>query len=110
MADQRLIKKMAFNFASRTFAHTSVAQGFSRALSAFSSLIREYLDNVFKADQSAQYVDDIGIAANGVDHLIANLRATFKCIPEGSGTLRHQPIGQQYGVGHMPDKSVDQMG
>ena len=27
-------------------------------------------------------MDDIGIAANDVDHLIANLRATFKCIQE----------------------------
>ena len=27
-------------------------------------------------------MDDIGIAANDADHLIANLRATFKCIQE----------------------------
>ena len=27
-----------------------------------------------------------------------------------SGTFRHQPFGRQYGVGHMGDKSVDQMG
>ena len=44
--------------------------------------MREYLDKVIKADQCAQYVDDIGIAANDADHLIANLRATFKCIQE----------------------------
>ena len=31
-------------------------------------------------------------------------------ISGGSGTLRHQPFGRQYGVGHMGDKSVDQMG
>ena len=30
----------------------------------------------------AQYVDDIGIAANDAGHLIGNLRATFKCIQE----------------------------
>ena len=29
---------------------------------------------------------------------------------DGSGTFRHQPFGQQYGVGHMGDESVDQMG
>ena len=28
----------------------------------------------------------------------------------GSGTFRHQRYGRQYGVGHMGDKSVDQMG
>ena len=48
----------------------------------FSSFMREYLDKVIKADQCAQHVDDIGIAANDTDHLIANLTATFKCIHE----------------------------
>ena len=28
----------------------------------------------------------------------------------GSGTFRHQPFGRQYGLRHMGDKSVDQMG
>ena len=44
--------------------------------------MREYLDKVIKADQCAQYVDDIGIAANDVDHLMTTLRATFRCIQE----------------------------
>ena len=79
MADQRSIEILAFNFASRTFAYRRLAQGLSRSLSAFSSFMREYLDKVIKADQRAQYVDDIGIAANDTDHLITNLRATFKC-------------------------------
>ena len=82
MADQRSIQMLAFNFASRTFAYRRLAQGLSRSLSAFSSFMREYLDKVIKADQCAQYVDDIGIAANDVDHLMTNLRATFKCIQE----------------------------
>ena len=82
MADQRSIEKLAFKFASRTFAFRRLAQGLSRALSAFSTFMREYLNKVIKADQCAQYVDDIGIAANDADHLIANLRATFKCIQE----------------------------
>ena len=73
---------LAFNFASRTIAYRRLAQGLSRALSAFSRFMREYLDKVIRADQCAQYVDDIGIAAKDADHLIANLRATFKCIQE----------------------------
>ena len=87
MADQRSIEMLAFNFASRTFAYRRLAQGLSRSLSAFSSFMREYLDKVIKADQCAQYVDDIGIAANDADHLIANLRATFKCIQEAGFKL-----------------------
>ena len=80
MADQRSVEMLAFNFASRTFAYRRIAQGLSRALSAFSSFMREYLDKVIKTDQCAQYVDDIGIAANDADHLIKNLKATFECI------------------------------
>ena len=80
MADQRSVDLLAFNFASRTFAYRRLAQGLSRALSAFSSFMREYLDTVIKADQCAQYVDDIGIAANTTEQLIKNIRAVFKCI------------------------------
>ena len=80
MADQRSIEMLAFNFASRKFAYRRLAQGLSRALSAISSFMRDYLDKVIKVDQCAQYVDDIGIAAIDADHLTANLRATFKCI------------------------------
>ena len=80
MADQRSIEMLAFNFASRTFAYKRLAQGLSRELSAFSSFMREYLDKVIKADQCAQYLDDIGIAANSVTQLIRNIRAVFECI------------------------------
>ena len=82
MADQQSIEMLAFNFASHTFAYRRLAEGLSRAISAFSSFLREYLDKVIKADQSAQYVNDIGIAANDADCLITNLRATFKCFQE----------------------------
>ena len=78
MADQQSIELLAFNFASRTFAYRRLAQGLSRSLSAFSSFIREYLDPVIKADQCAQNVDDIGIAANTPEQLIKNLTAVFQ--------------------------------
>ena len=71
---------LAFNFASRTFAYRRLAQGLSRSVSAFSSFMRKYLDPVVKADQCAQYVDDIGIAANNATDLTRNIRAVFKCI------------------------------
>ena len=47
----------------------------------------EYLDNFIKADQCVRYVDDIGIAANDAEHLIANLQATCKCVQEAGLTL-----------------------
>ena len=42
--------------------------------------MREYLDRVIKAEQCAQYVDDIGLAAISVTQLIRNIRAVFGCI------------------------------
>ena len=42
--------------------------------------MREYLDPVVKADQCAQYVDDIGIAANKATDFTRTIRAVFKCI------------------------------
>ena len=80
LADQRLLEMLAFNFASRSFAYKKLAQGLSRSVSAFSSFMREYLDPVVKADQCAQYVDDIGIAANNATDLTRNIRTVFKCI------------------------------
>ena len=56
---------LALNVASRTLAYRRLAQGLSRALSVLPSFFREYLDKVQKADQSAQYVDDMGIVGPG---------------------------------------------
>ena len=80
IVDQRSVEMLALNFASRTFTYKRLAKGLSRSVSAFSSFMREYLDPVVKADQCAQYVDDIGIAANNATDLTRNIRAVFKCI------------------------------
>ena len=80
MAYQRSVEMLAFNFASRIFAYKRLPQGLSRSVSAFSSFMREYLHPVVKADQCAQNVDDIGIAANNATDLTRNIRAVFKCI------------------------------
>ena len=80
ITDQRSVEMLAFNFASRIFAYIRLVQGLSRSVSAFSSFMREYLDPVVKADQCAQYVDDIGIAVNNAMDLTRNIRAVFKCI------------------------------
>ena len=80
MAEQRSVEMLAFIFASRTFAYKRLAQGLSRSVYDLSSFLREYLDPVVKADQCAQYVDDIGIAANNATDLTRNIRAVFKCI------------------------------
>ena len=79
MADQWSVEMLEFNFAGRTFAYERLAQCLSRSVSAFSSFMREYLDPVVKADHCAQYLDDIGIAANNAMDLTRNIRAVLKC-------------------------------
>ena len=103
MADYQSIQMLAFNFASRTFAYRRLAQGLSRSLSAFSSFMREYLDKAIKADQCAQYVDDIGIAANDSKQLCANIRTVFECIRNAGLKLTMSKC--QFGV-----KQVDFLG
>ena len=80
VADEQPIQLLAFNFRSRTFTFLRIAQGLNRSLSAFNSTVREYLDALVKADKCAQYVDDIGIAANNVDELTLNIEAVFQQI------------------------------
>ena len=88
MADQRSMETLAFNFASRTFVFKRLAQGISRSVFAFSSFMREYLDPVIKVDQCAQYVDDMGIAANEATNLNRSIRAVFKCISKAGLKLK----------------------
>ena len=80
MADRWSVEMLAFSFASRSFAYRRLAQGLSRFVSAFLSFMREYLDPVVNADQCAQYVDDIGSAANNATYLTRNIPAVFQCI------------------------------
>ena len=77
---QQTLELLAFNFASRTFAYRRLAQGLSRSLTAFPSFIREYLDPVIKTDQCAQYVDDIGIAANNPEQSIKKIYKQFSSL------------------------------
>ena len=90
MVDQQTIELLAFNFASREFAYRGLAPGLSGSRSAFSSLIREYLDPVIKADQYAQYVDVLGLAANASQRLIKNVRAVLQCLKKAG----HNPAWQ----------------
>ena len=80
MADQRSAEMFAFIFAIRTSSYRKLAQGLSRYVFVFSSLMREYLDAVVKAYQCAQNVDEFGIRAKTARDLSRNNRIKFKCI------------------------------
>ena len=85
LAHQRCPEILAFNFASRTFTYRRrQAQDLNRFSSAFPIFLPDYLDTVIEADQCAQYVEDIGIAASSWKQKISNLRIVFKCIQNAS--------------------------
>ena len=65
--------------------------------------MREYLDPVVKADQCAQYVDDIGIAANNATDLTRNIRAVFKCIRQAGLKLTIEKC-------HFGNRQVESLG
>ena len=81
MADEHSKEMLAFIFASRTFAYKRFAKSLSRSVSVFSSFMREVLNPFVKADQSAQYVDDMGIAASNA----------YGPHPEHSGSIQVHP-------------------
>ena len=95
MADRRSLETLAFNFASRTFAYKKLAQGLSRSLPAFSSFVRESLDPGVKADQCAQYVDEIVTGATNPTDLTRKVRAVFKCIRQATmkSTIQKRHFG-----------------
>ena len=66
---------VALNIASKSVAHKRLPQGLSRSVSVFSGFMREKMDPVVQANQCAQYVDDIGIAANIATDFTRNIRA-----------------------------------
>ena len=96
MGDQRLVETLALNFATKTFAYIRLAQSLNRSVSDFLNCLREYLDPAVKADQCAQYVDDIGIASNSTKGLIRNIRAVFQCISQAELKLTVEKC--QFGV------------
>ena len=68
------------NFGARTFTYRRPAQGLNRSLSESNSFVRKYLDPVVKADRSAQYIDDIEIAAHTADELLQSIDLVFQGI------------------------------
>ena len=101
--DQRSVEMLAFIFASRTFTYKRLAQGPSTSVSAFSRFMREVFDPVFKADQCAHNVDDIGIAANNATDLARNIRTVFKTIRQAGLKLTNEK-------GHFGVRQVEFLG
>ena len=80
MPDEQSVHLLSFNSSSRNFAYKCVAQGLTRSLSAFTCVIREYLDPVMKANRCAQYVNDLDVAVHTASELTENFDHVFQQI------------------------------
>ena len=80
MADDLSVQLLAFNFASRTFAYTCLAQGLNKSVTGFSSFVKHYLDPCLAANICTQFMDDIAAGVNEFDELIPVLRKIFDCL------------------------------
>ena len=80
MADEQPIQKLSVNFDSLTFTYKRLAKDLKCSLSALTCFVREYRDPVVKTDRCAQYVDDVGLAANTRDQPIKNIERVLQCI------------------------------
>ena len=80
-----------------------LAQGLYRSLSAFTSVVREYLDPLFKADRCAQYAVDIGIATHTPEELTTNLELVFQHLDKAG-------LKQSMGNCEFGQKQIDYLG
>ena len=80
MADPLSVQILSFNFASRTYAYTRLAQGLNKSATGFSSFVRNYLDSCLAANLCTQFMDDIGCGVEPFKQMIPTLRQIFDCL------------------------------
>ena len=80
MADPLSVQILSFNFASRTYASTRLAQGLIKSATGFSSFVRNYLDSCLAANLCTQFMDDIGCGVEPFKQMIPTLRQIFDCL------------------------------
>ena len=74
MADPLSVQLLSFNFASRTYAYTRLAQGLNKSVTGFSSIVRSYLDSCLAANLCTQFMDDIGCGVETFEQMIPTQR------------------------------------
>ena len=80
MADPLSVQLVSFNFASRTYAYTRLAQGLNKSVTEFSSFVSSYVDSCVAANICTQFMDDIGCGVETFDQMIPTLKQIFDCL------------------------------
>ena len=85
MVGQRLLEMLALKFTSKALADWKLVHDRSRALSAFSRFVRQYLDKSAKVTSELNMSKELLFSLTmPSEQIIKKLKATFKCIKKGS--------------------------
>ena len=87
MADPLSVQLLSFNFASRTYAYTRLAQSSSKSVTGFSSFVGSYLDSCSAANLCTQFMDDIGCGVETFEQMAPTLRQIFDCLRKSGRRL-----------------------
>ena len=96
IADPLSVQLLSFNFASRTYAYTRLAQGLNKSVKGFSSFVRSYLDSCVAANLCTQSMDDIGRGMETFEQMVPTLRQIFDCLRKSG--LRLTPHKCEFGM------------
>ena len=80
MADPLSVQLLSFNFASRTYAFSRLAQRLNKSVAGVSSFVRSYLDSCLAANLCTQFMDDIGCGMDTFEQIVPILRQIFDCL------------------------------
>ena len=96
MSDPLSVQIVSFNFASRTYAYTRLAQGLNKSLTGFSSFVRSYLDSCLVANLCTQFMDDSACGVGTFEQMVPRLRQIFDCLRKSR--LRLTPHKYDFGM------------
>ena len=96
MADPLSVQLSSFNFASRTYAYTRLAQGSNKSVTAFSSFVSSYLGFCLAANLCTHFMDDIGCRVETFEQMVPTLRQIFDCLRKSG--LRLTPHNCEFGM------------
>ena len=96
MADPLSVQLLSFNFASRTYAYTRLAQGLNKSVTGFSSFVRSNLDSCLAANLCTHFMDDIGYGVETFEQMVPTLRQIFDCLRKSG--LRLTPHKCEIGI------------
>ena len=96
MADPLSVQLLSFNFASRTYAYTRLAQRLNKSVLGFSSFVISYLDSCLAANLCTQFTDDIGCGVETFEQMVPTLRQIFDWLRKSG--LRLTPHQCEFGI------------